>query len=112
MDSTRFDALARAAGTRRGLLSWTGIWAGVASLGVIAEAGAKRRRRRKRKGHIGHKPKQQQRQYPVFSTCYTAEGEQGPIPDGPYPTCQSPYDPDEFVPCNSSLTFNDLKQLC
>ena len=106
MESDRFDALARAAATRRGLFALAGLWGGVA-LTAEAAGSAKRRRRRRRRRKGG-----QERQYPVFTTCYTDEGEVGEIPEGPHPTCQSQFDPDEFVPCHPLVTFADLKAAC
>jgi hypothetical protein len=106
MDGSRFDALVRAASSRRGLLGSIGIGIGAAKIGAIIPADAKKRRRKKRNRRGGA------RHYPVFTTCYTDEGEVGAIPDGPHPTCQSLYDPDEFAPCNPEWTLDELKIMC
>jgi hypothetical protein len=116
MDARHFDTLARALGSRRGIIRFTSIGISAALLGPLAPLAtakrkAKHKRQRRRKHKKGHKG-QQKRQYPVFTTCHTDTEELGPIPDGPHPTCQSRFDPDEFVPCNSSLTFKDLKAKC
>ncbi|MFN8593189.1 MAG: hypothetical protein U0031_17165 [Thermomicrobiales bacterium] len=111
MDGGQFDALARLAGSRRGLLGAIGVLVGSAGFD-LAEAGRKRHKRRRRRQRDNDNSKKK-RQYPVFTTCYTSDGgEVGEIPDGPHPTCQSSYDPDEFVPCNPEVTFAALKAKC
>jgi hypothetical protein len=115
VDDDRFDRFARALATRRGVLRGSGL--GLLSAVVahpVAEAkqGNHRRKQRHKNKQTSRKRRNRQRVLPVFSTCHTATEELGSIPGGPYPTCQSPYDPEEFAPCDTRLTMRDLQEKC
>jgi hypothetical protein len=112
MNGKQFDAAVRTLASRRGVVRFAGMGllgaAGLVAPTIEAKQRANDRKRKRRR----RRRRNRDRVLPVFSTCHTATQELGPIPGGPYPTCHSRYDPDEFVPCDTRYTFNDLKQMC
>ena len=114
MDHHRFDSLARLVWTRQSRRTALGTLFGAAlvrpSLHVAAAKPSPRdtrqRRRKRRKRRLP------ERQYPVFATCYTPDGEHGPIPGGPHPTCESPLAAEAFAPCDTALTLAEIRASC